>query len=397
MKKQLLASTMLVAAGALTATGAAEAKIDVTVNGYFETILGTTFADNEDVFQLVGTNIGKRALADIHNEMEIHFNARTELDNGIKIRAVVELEGGAGGSTGTGPGNDIIDEQYIIVRGNFGQLTLGSEDNAGHLMTIGYMGSWATNAGQNLTFDVGDFVTRPYGAKFNAALNDPRLRSTDDDSDKISYYTPRFAGLQLGASYIPNVSQDQNGSQASTDTLYNNGVALGINFDRKFDQVGIGLAAGYLHLQPPAGAAAGTHAANDGKAFTVAARVDFGPVRVAGGFKRNINIVESNTTSLDGSIFDIGARLTMGPNRFSLTYSSGDAKGDLTTANDRKEQAAMLSYGRTLGPGVTWSLNLLWGHFSGDPTAAQVAANPAGSTATRSSGVGLSTALRLNF
>ena len=196
------------------------------------------------------SRIGERAAFDVHTENEIHFNARTELDNGIKLRAHIELEAGAGIS----PASDVIDEQYIIVRGNFGQLTIGSEDNAGHLMTIGYMGSWATGVGQNLTFDVGDFITRPYGAKFDGALNDPRLRDGDNDSDKITYYTPRFAGFQLGGSYIPNASQDRGGSQASTDETYHDGYSFGLNFQRKFDQFGIGAGVGYLHMNAPGGA-----------------------------------------------------------------------------------------------------------------------------------------------
>ena len=403
MKKQLLASTMLVAAGALTASGAAEAKIDVTVNGYFEAVVGTSFADNENVFQLGGAGslenpasggngvIGERAYVDEHNEMEIHFNARTELDNGIKLRAHVELEGGAGIS----PAADVIDEQYMIIRGNFGQLTLGSEDNAGHLMTIGYMGSWATGVGQNLTFDVGDFITRPYGAKFDGALNDPRLRDGDNDSDKITYYTPRFAGFQFGASYIPNVEQDMNGSMASTDTAYHDGYAFGVNFQRKFDQFGIGTGFGYLHMNAPG---ISTNR-KDARSWAAALRLDFGPFRIAGGVNKVINLREGTgnvaATNLSGTIFDVGARLTFGPNRFSLAYASGDCSCDPNTVAKRRENAFMASYARTLGPGVKWTVNGIYGDFKGDANPNVVSAIT--SAGQESDGFALSTSVRMNF
>ena len=405
MKKQLLASTMLVAAGALTASGAAEAKIDVTVNGYFEAVIGTSFADNENVFQLgdptatgtlerpaVGANgvIGNRSYVDEHNEMEIHFNARTELDNGIKIRGHVELEGNI-----PDQGNDVIDEQYMIIRGNFGQLTLGSEDNAGHLMTIGYLGSWATGVGQNMTFDTKDFITPPFFLHFDGTLNDPRLRSTDNDSDKITYYTPRFAGFQLGASYIPNIEQDMNGSQATTDAVYNDGFAFGVNFQRKFDQFGIGTGFGYLHMNGP-----GANTINkDGRAWVASLRLDFGPFRIAGGFKKNINIFDSRGnsvgTNLSGEIFDIGGRLSFGPNRFSIGYSQGRMAGDVNTVSEREVDQFMASYARTLGPGVKWTANVIYGRFEGDANPGVVAAvTPDGQ---ESEGFGLSTSIRLNF
>ncbi len=141
---------------------------------------------------------------DQQTESEIHFKGSGKLDNGITILADVQLE-----VTGS-PGN-VIDEQYLIERGGFGQLTLGSEDNAGHLMTIGFTGSWATGVGQNLTFDLTDWISLPTdisaGARFDGTLNDPRLRSLENDSSKISYFTPRFSGFQIGGSYIPNFQQ----------------------------------------------------------------------------------------------------------------------------------------------------------------------------------------------
>jgi hypothetical protein len=254
MRKQLLATTALVAAGMMAATAPASAQkkgntVKLGLKGYMEQVVGFAFdrAKAEDISDNTfgdGDAVAGRGSFDIDTESEIHFKGSGKLDNGITILADVQLE--VSGS----PGN-IIDEQYLIVRGNFGQVILGSEDNAGHLMTIGYSGTWATGVGQNLTFDTTDWIHLPQGIdptrRFDGTLNDPRLRSTENDSNKISYFTPRFEGFQLGASYIPKFLQETSvlsTTVATKNGVYHEGWAIGANFDRRFDQVRVGIAAG---------------------------------------------------------------------------------------------------------------------------------------------------------
>jgi predicted porin len=380
MKKQLLTSTALGAAGVLAAGGAAHAqkkakKPFITVNGYYEQVVGFNIDQDENV-------VGDKAAVDTHREDEVHFNGHAKLDNGITLRAHWELEGNV-----VSQGSDIIDEAYLIIRGSFGQLTLGSEDNAGHMMTIGYSGSWATGVGQNLTFDQSDWVNIPPGFNkdFDGTINDPRLRSGDNDSDKITYYTPRFEGFQLGFSYIPNFTQDANGAPAAVSATYHDGIALGVNFDRKFGQFGVGVAAGYLQADSPDGIAI-----PDMDAWNVAARLDFGSFRVAGVYKENNDLRDNPAalaTSNSGTIFDVGVRYRWGPNGVSLTYSSGENEAVIATPGDDELDASMLSYARTLGPGVKWSVNLLWVDYTGE----------AAGSADDNDGMALTTALRLSF
>lgn len=358
MKKQLLASTMLVAAGAL-ASGVAQAKFDVTVNGYQEGIVGITFQDESDLGHETST-------LDVDFDGEIHFNARTELDNGIAIRAHVELENGHGSAS-----SDVIDEEYIIVRGNFGQITIGSEDNAGHLMTIGYTGSWATGVGQNLSFDVEDFMVT--AGRSREILWDSRLVAGDNDSTKITYYSPRMGGFQIGASYIPEFRQDSNATP-NADNNQHDGIALGANFQRKFGNFGLGVGVGYIQAS---GAQNGTSTDDeDTEAYNAAARFDFGPARIAVGYK----VIENHPSgsSRTGTLMDIGGRLTFGPNRFSLTYIMGE--NDV----DDEQSRAMLSYSRTLGPGVSLTANYMWNEFE-----------PASGTSI--DGSALSTSIKLRF
>ena len=377
MNKQLLASTALVAAGVLMTASQASAAgktVKLGLHGYMTQMIGVAFdrSDNE----ATTARANSKTSFDQQSESEIHFKGSGKLDNGITIIADVQLE-----VTGS-PGN-IIDEQYMIVRGGFGQLILGSEDNAGHLMTIGYSGSWATGVGQSLTFDPADWITLANGinagARFDGTLNDVRLRSVDNDSSKISYFTPRFSGFQVGASYIPNFQQQTavalGGSVAGKSALYHEGWALGANYTGKFSGVGVGVAVGYLTAESSGAQSATVENTtnrtfkndDDMSALSGAIRIDFGGFRVAAAMKRNEDVVNGaggvgngafSTRSLDGVIFDIGARYKMGAHMMSLGYRQGRMEGEVGGGNE-EEKAFMASYARNLGAGVKWHANLM--------------------------------------
>jgi predicted porin len=381
MNKQLLASTAIVAAGMLMAASQANAQgktVKLGLRGYMDQVIGLSFDRSKSEPTTAASN--SRTSFDQGTESEIHFKGSGKLDNGITILADVQLEvGGAG---------EIIDEQHMTIRGGFGQLILGSEDNAGHLMTIGYTGSWPTGVGQSLTFDRGDWIALPAGmpgnARFDGTLNDARLRSLDNDSSKVSYFTPRFSGFQVGVSYIPNFEKQvlnpvNGGSLAKKDSLYHEGWAFGANYNGKFDKVGVGIAVGYLTAK-----SAGTNSTrventtgqtwkdtDDMSAVSGGIRLDFGNFRVAAGFKHNedaYNAVTANATtsrSLNGTIFDLGARYKMGPNMMSIGYSNGRMEGEMGGGNE-EEQGLMFSYARILGAGVKWHANLMWADFEDD-------------------------------
>ncbi|MGE0745071.1 MAG: porin [Rhodospirillales bacterium] len=395
MKKQLLATTALVAAGLLTAAGTAEAQKaqapKFEVKGFMEQTFGAAFGLEEGA-------IGRRVTFDQHNETEIHFIGSATLDNGITFRAVVELEGDGDGTpapfTGAGSGTDVIDESYLTIRGAFGQINLGSTDTAASLGTTGYMGSWATQVGQNLTFDTGDWIPAPPGTRStpDGPLLSSALRGFADDSENITYFTPRFFGFQFGASFIPNVEQDLNTSIATSDSVYHNGYAFSLNFDQKFDQVGVGIATGFMHWSAPE---ASTNP--DAKQFGLGARFDFMGFRLAGAYKKMWDYRDSfgasTATSLDGRRWEIGLQYVFGPNAVSAVYGNGKQERLIANTNDEELDHIMVAYRRTLGPGVFWYMNFTWADFEGEDRRAGVAA----ATTDDNSGYALSTGIRLNF
>jgi outer membrane protein OmpU len=372
MNKQLLASTAIIAAGMLAAPQASAATVKLGLKGYMEQLVGIAF-DRSNNEATVGRNNSKTSF-DQMTESEIHFKGSGKLDNGITIIADVQLE--VSGS----PGN-IIDEQYLIIRGGFGQLTLGSEDNAGHLMTIGFSGSWGSGVGQSLTFDPGDWITLASGinpgGRFDGTLNDVRLRSLDNDSSKVTYFTPRFNGFQVGASYIPNFQQQTatglGGSVAGKSGRYHEGWALGANYVGKMGGAKFAAGIGYLTAESD-----GTNATKventtgqtwsdteDMSAISGSLRFDFGGFRVQAGVKYNQDVYNGVTAfaatsrSLNGLIFDVGTRYKMGANSFSLGYRQGRMEGEIGGGNE-EEKGFMASYARALGAGVKWTANMMY-------------------------------------
>lgn len=372
MKKQLMTTTALVAAGVIATSGAAlgASKPKLSLGGWFEGIIG--IADQKE--DAVGNRVG----LDVHQDSEIHFKGSVKLDNGIKITTRVELEGTSANSS------DTIDEAYMGIKGKFGEIRIGSEDNAAHLMVTGNAGSWATNVGQNLNFDVADWVEAPSGHRASTVQ---RLDLGEADSEKLTYFTPRFSGFQLGLTYMPSANEGKNNTPELTSSANHSGFAAAVRYSGKFDAVGIGASAGYAQYNPPGGA--NPNRLSDPKGFAVGLKLTFGKITVAAGHSREMNLASDQSTgsvTRGNTAYDFGIKYNGGKNKFSLGYMM--AEDDASTAAGEDETTiAMLSYRRDLGPGVQYRLNLMYGDFEGET---------AGS-ADDNDGYAITTSVRLGF
>ena len=116
MKKILLGSTAIVAAGMIASVPSADAasKMKLGVGGYMQQWFGFTSGD-DGVAQ-------DYSVFDIKSDPEIFFKGSTKLDNGITVGVNVQLEATQNG--------DQIDEQYMFVKGSFGQIIIGDENSA---------------------------------------------------------------------------------------------------------------------------------------------------------------------------------------------------------------------------------------------------------------------------
>jgi len=389
MKKQLLTTTALVAAGVLVVSGPALAgKPKLTVGGGVSQIVGV--GSNSDAFDAAN---GGRVAFDQHSDGEIHFNGSVTLDNGIKIRTRIELEGNSAVTGGGGNSNvingppgsagdpDYIDEHWMRISGSFGEVRLGSHDPAAQAMTTGYLATWNTNVGLNLAFDTSDWVSNPgtVGASTVGRID------VTSDAESVSYFTPRFSGFQVGVSWTPSGREDVNNQrelEAGADTEAR---TIGINYSMKMGSVGVAVAAGYATSEESTANRSNLEIMGGG------VRLDFSGIRLSASYvDRNDQTTNGVTAAAGQKTYEIGAKYTMGPNAMSIAHLSAETQAtSQATGDGDTAKVTFISYRRTLGPGVSWTLTGIHADFDD---------NAAGATAaTSNDGKALVTAINVRF
>jgi len=223
MKKVILGTTALVAASALTAGSASAAeKIKLNVGGYMQTSFVIADYDT-DTDQLP---------SDVRYEGEVHFTGKTTLDNGLTFGVNIQLE--ARQST------DQVDETFMWVQGAFGRVNIGSEDSASYLMHYSSpspVPAWGLSS------------PNANASGFGGTLTPSTLTNELGDTDKITYFTPRMGGFQLGASYTPD-GDEETGTASPYSPIQDEGKAdeaysIGANYQGKFGGVSLKASAGY--------------------------------------------------------------------------------------------------------------------------------------------------------
>jgi outer membrane protein OmpU len=275
MKRLLLGTTALMAAVAIGAPAQAADPIKLSLGGYFQAYWG--YASRDDGVGRSGEN---RRNHGFYREGEIYFRGETELDNGITVGVNVQLEAEACA--------DQIDESYVYFEGAFGRLEFGARDGAHartHVFNPSAFGGggpdfatviWPNTPAGN---QVGSVVT--YGGYF-----------VSGDREKVSYFTPRIGGLQVGISYMPERCEAGGGNCGSSRLPEDNTtgqqseiVEIGGNFKQKFGDVNFSISAGASSGDLEAQNAEATlEGQND---WSVHANLGFGAFTIGAGYRED--------------------------------------------------------------------------------------------------------------
>ncbi|WP_288905316.1 porin [uncultured Sneathiella sp.] len=354
MKKAILGTTALVAVGALAAAPASAAeKIALGVGGYMQS---TYFYQSAD--EPAGTP--SRISDKVTQEGEIFFTGSTTLDNGLKFGVNVQLE--------AYQATDQIDETYIFVEGSFGRVLLGSEDSAAYLMHY-------TSPSPVPMYSADSANIYPTG---QGNTTRPNMFA---DTDKITYFSPRFAGFQLGASYVPdgNSETGSNGSQYAAP-LYKAGLDRGwsaaANYVNKFGMVDVAVSAAYQEADVAA-------ASEDQSEYSFGASVGIAGFTVGAGYGVDRDI--GGVKDTDNKAWSAGVTYGMGPWSVGVQYSKSTAEA--SGAADVDQTTWLVGGQYTLGPGITAFGG--WQYDENDLTAS-TASRMAGDTNTFFIGTALS-------
>jgi predicted porin len=163
----------------------------------------------------------------------------------------------------------------LVFSGNFGRLELGRRDGAEDLMYVGAEEAQAGTGGID-----GDIPN----------LNFVQFNNTDIAA-KVTYFTPRFAGFQLGASFTPDYEDNGGENQfQGEDEEGENGISPGVNWVGTVGPLDLTLSAVGLFAKCESGCDNGT---DDGEGFqdeqkswAVGGLLGFGEFTLGAGYNR---------------------------------------------------------------------------------------------------------------
>lgn len=345
--KRLLATTALSAAGlALTIQPSLAAEqIKLGVGGYFNAFI--VAASQDDGTGQAGANRRSHKIA---REGEIVFSGKSTLDNGITFGVNVQLEAETCA--------DQIDESYMFVEGKFGRVIIGSEDPATDNM---FYGAPVAIAGVGL--DTPDDLFTSPGA--NAVATPVSIVNISGDSEKVTYFTPRFAGFQLGLSYTPENCQEVGGTCGGTYSGFsadNNAgqqseiVEIAANYSRSFGAVDVNVYGGYANGDLEVAAVG----AEDQKQWGIGGQVGFAGFTLGGSYKEdNLATSGSNTDRTD---YAVGLSYATGPWTVGAAYAYGEVEAGAGLGEDEVD-GYQVGAQYALGPGITLTGGITYWDF----------------------------------
>jgi len=361
MKKLLLGSTALAAAGLMSASALAADPIRVSVNGYYQWYFVVGDWDNR-VKVASGTNDGRTD--SIRQEGEIWFNGITKLDNGTNVGFRIELEAYTTA--------DQVDEHYLFFSGDWGRIEAGATNGVMSKMVYGAPSALPGFGfiSQNFNFHLG----WPTGnTSVSSAIQDDRHVG---DSNKISYFTPRFAGFQIGVSYGPEFNPGVNGNvcgaTGGTSTSFgictknNNGeyehmLQAAVNYLATFNSVNLALYGGVMYATPETKRQGGEKVRDDWWHWLLGANLTFQGFSIGG----NIGMDNNGTAeSSDTWMYTLGVTYTTGP----WTVGAGWRMFDRDVPGLKKDDVTNqfeIGANYRIGPGIALAGGLIWNTADG--------------------------------
>jgi hypothetical protein len=340
------------AVGLMAGTAVAADKISLGLGGYWRAAVHVGDTNNDAATGAAGES-------DFRNhgfgqESEIYFSGKTTLDNGIKFGVMVQLEGETSG--------DQMDNSYIWSEGAFGRVEYGETWGVSLMMSKGSVGDMLDGHGD---FASQNGVVLPNGQFLDSYGGAAGMIATPEQ--KMSYYSPRMGGLQIGISYIPENNPGNNatggGLNAQADgTIGSELVDVAANYTTKVGTASID-AFGSVFKSKAEAAAVGGAAGKDVDGYSVGAQVGISGFRVGGRYTKFNDMagvgaapIAAAAASLDRTSYRAGVDYGMGPWRVGVMYMHMEQQvaGPGVTRSARSDEVDYTSVGGSynLGPGI---------------------------------------------
>ena len=359
MKKVLLGTTALVAAGAFAGIGAAQAQDmmvgmqPLEVGGYY-TIAAVSTSDDDP------ETANNRSLG-IDQNIELEGRGSVVLDNGITAGVRIRINGNNGdrmhahGASGmpvdenpaqegpdvtldththgagdmAGGDDDNISEAEVYFTGSFGGLHIGMIEAASQQMTI-----WAP--GGNVP--IGGVKSAWFGKSLAGWTTGAFM---DEDSTKIVYFSPTLNGISLGVSYAPEDTNHSYASRADNDGGPSEQITAALGYSTTVMGGSVSAMVGYetYSTESDMDGMACMGDMCDPSAMRYGLTVGIDNIAIGGA----VNDQEGTDGGDDRTMTDIGISWSEGPLGLGLQHATDDKA-------DYNETAFMVNY--NLGGGV---------------------------------------------
>jgi len=361
MKKFLLGTTGLVGAAVLFSSAASAAETPkVTVGGFIDFQAGI-MSDDLDAAQ---RGYGFR------NDTEVNISVDAKTDSGLGYGAVIDLEADVTADADAQGLN--ASRTYIYLDGNWGRFELGSNNTSIEALKVdatniargsgGIHGGWWYFANHPAAFGGGAYITsaalpQDHGSMFVAG------GETTDNTTKITYYSPRFSGFQLGVSYSPD-GTDKGQTLTRTDAAAGFGdiFDIGLNYENQWDE--ISLAAAITGEWGDSD----TSAVEDIGAWNIGAALGYMGFHVAASYGDWDDSMMATAGGGDSDYWTLGAAYDFGQFGASVTYLDSDV--DLAgVAGDNDFDNLVIGADYELAPGLTPYVEVSFYDFEAPGTA----------------------------
>jgi hypothetical protein len=347
MKKILLGTTALVAVGLIAGPALASDPLKVTVGGNVVTGFYLLDADNVGATTFQDTKVAVVA-------RNIDIIAEGTLDNGLTAGVNAKLMLGSDFSAATAAANANGDatfrQLFAYLEGGFGRFEMGGTDGAAYKMH--YTSPW---------FVPGNGVDSPNIYNAQGSLAPVRISTFSllaTDSNKVSYFTPRLAGFQLGASYTPeaannNVKANGLGILANPSTGATEIYEVAVNYAGSFGGVDVGVDGFYT-------SGSGVAAAVDPTEYGFGANLGFAGFTLGGAWYQSDDTstglgAGGGAANAESEVWTAGLSYATGPWTVGVAYLNAE---DSATGGVRSNESWQLGGGYNLGSGVDIGLDL---------------------------------------
>lgn len=229
LKTALLGTTILAGAAAFSgpvAAGSVNASDNLTVTLSGEYRFNIVLRDQDE-----SSGFGRGYSFKV-DEAEIKISASNTADNGLKYGVTVELQTNTDDTSNS-------DEVFAFIDADFGRIEMGDQDDVTDRMHLEGDSVLVGRAGPH--DNVADYFILGSGGAIGNTGNDET-----SDATKVSYFSPRLAGFQVGISHTPDDgSNGASFTETDNDGDFEKVWGFGANYVGDFGDLSVGLSATY--------------------------------------------------------------------------------------------------------------------------------------------------------